>query len=67
MEETLLKIEDAIAGASEDSVAEWLERIRYELMLANAINLLHLTFKYSIDEGDIDRHIKAAKRIMLEH
>ena len=67
MEDTLLKIEDAIAGASEESIAEWLERIRDELILANAINLLHLTFKYTIDEGDIDRHIKAAKRIIMEH
>lgn len=67
MEETLLKIEDALAGASEGSIAEWLERIRYELMLANAINLLHLTFKYTIDEGDIDRHINAAKQIIMQH
>ena len=67
MEDTLLKIEDAIAGASEESIAQWLERIRDELILANAINLLHLTFKYAIDEGDIDRHIKAAKRIIMEH
>ncbi len=67
MEETLLKIEDAIAGESEDSIAEWLERIRYELFLANAINLLHLTFSHNIDESDIDRHLNAAKSIMGNH
>jgi hypothetical protein len=67
MEETLLKIEGAIAGASEESIAEWLERIRHELMLANQINLLRLTFTHNIDETDIDRHLDAAKRIMQEH
>jgi hypothetical protein len=67
MEETLLKIEDAIAGSSEGSVAEWLERIRDELMLANQINLLHLTFTHNIDKTDIDRHLNAAKDIVNRH
>ena len=67
MEETLLKIEDAIAGESNDSVAEWLERIRHELFLANAINLLHLCNTHDIDETNIDERLKAAAGIMSNH
>jgi len=69
MEEILLKIEDAIAGESEDSVAEWLERIRHELFIANAINLLHFTFnhKHSFDDRDIDKHLKAAMEVLGRH
>jgi len=67
MEETLLKIEDAIAGESEDSVSEWLERIRHELIVANAINLLHLTFNQNVDERLIHKHLEEAINIVTHH
>ena len=68
MEEAILKIEDAIAGESEDSVAEWLERIRHELMLANAIELVRLRFNHGLDSEDlIHRYIQDAFNIIGHH
>lgn len=68
MDDAILKIEDAISGASEDSVAEWLERIRHELMLANAIKLMELRFVHGLDQPDlIHRYIQDGFNIIGQH
>jgi hypothetical protein len=48
MEQHLDEIEEALAGGSEGSIAEWLDRIRHELKLANALRIVELQLTHGI-------------------
>jgi hypothetical protein len=67
MEETLLKIEGAIAGASEESIAEWLERIRHELRLANALRIVEIKLAHEIGDTALNGYIENAGSVVDMH
>ena len=67
MQETLLKIEDAIAGASEESIAEWLERIRHELKLANALRIVEIKLTHEIGDEALNGYIENAVSVVDMH
>ena len=67
MQETLLKIEDAIAGASKESIAEWLERIRHELKLANALRIVEIKLTHEIGDEALNGYIENAVSVVDMH
>ena len=67
MEQHLIDIEKALASGSEESIAEWLERIRYELKLANALRIVDIQLTHSIGEKALHGYIENATDVVNLH
>jgi hypothetical protein len=67
MEQHLIDIEKALASGSEESIAEWLERIRHELKLANALRIVDIKLTHSIGEKALNVHIEDANDVVNLH
>jgi hypothetical protein len=67
MEQQLIDIEKALAANSEESIAEWLDRIRHEIKLANAIKIVDLQLTHELGYTALNEYIETAFRVVNNH
>lgn len=67
MEQHLIDIEKALASGSEESIAEWLERIRHELRLANALRIVEIKLAHEIGDTALNGYIENAGSVVDMH
>lgn len=64
MEQQLIDIEKALAANSEDSIAEWLQRIRHEIKLANALRIVDIKLTHEIGDKALSGYIENATDVV---
>ena len=67
MEQHLIDIEKALAAGSEESIAEWLERIRHELKLANALKIVDIGLTHELGDKALNGYIANAFDVVNMH
>ena len=67
MKEQLINIEKALADSSAESIAEFLDRIRHELKLANALKIVEIRMAHNIGTAAFSRCIDDAIAIVDLH
>ena len=67
MKEQLINIEKALADSSSESIAEFLDRIRHELKLANALKIVEIKVAHNIGNTAMNSYIEDAIAIVDMH
>ena len=67
MKEQLINIEKALADSSAESIAEFLDRIRHELKLANALKIVEIRMAHNIGSAAFSKYIDDAIAIVDMH
>jgi hypothetical protein len=67
MEQQLIDIEKALAANSAESIAEWLDRIRHELKLANALRIVDIQLTHELGYTALNEYIESAFDVVNTH
>ena len=65
--EVLKRIENSIAADDEESMVQWLERIRHEIKLANALKVMELRLAHQLTEREIIEYFKDGIAVIDAH
>ena len=65
--EVLKRIENSIAADDEESLVQWLERIRHEIKLANALKVMELRLAHQLTEREIIEYFKDGIAVIDAH
>ena len=63
----LKRVENSIAHDDEESMATWLERIRHEIKLANALKVMELRIAHQLTEKETIEYFKDGIEIINAH
>ena len=63
----LKRIENSIAADDEESMVQWLERIRHEIKLANALKVMELRLAHQLTEREIMEYFQDGLVVIDAH
>lgn len=65
--EALKRVAISMAHDDEESIVTWLERIRHEIKLANALKIMELRLAHSLTEREILEYFKDGIEVINAH